>query len=53
MKKENEKETRLKKVERKEKKIKTLERSSQDNCEYLIVLLNTKALLLNSKKRMK
>jgi len=50
MKKEKEKETRLEKVERKEKKTQMLERSPQDNHDYL---MNTKALLLNSKKRMK
>jgi len=51
MKKETEKEKEKRKVENGIEC--SLERLPQANHNYLIVLLKTKALLLNSKKRMK
>ena len=53
MKKEKEKGPKLTKIKKKEKKTQMLKRLPLDSHNYLIALLNTKALLLNSKKRMK
>ena len=51
MKKKKEKRPKLAKI--KKKKTQILKRLPLDNYNYIIALLNTKALLLNSKKRMK